>query len=118
MACSVHFSVATLCRHVPRIGANQLCLRPFLVQSPTTISQGLTPLTGIQRSSIQSILSKYNADNLSLEDAKAINQAFKAEGIRPSWGMKVTIEAAGFDTGALKPQGGPEGAGGRIFSTL
>jgi hypothetical protein len=79
---------------------------------------GPTPLTGIQRSSIQSILSKYDADNLSLEDAKAINQAFKAEGIRPSRGMKETIEAAGFDTGALKPQGGPEGAGGRIFSTL
>jgi len=73
---------------------------------------GPPQLSESQRSSVQSTLSKYDAGNLSAEDARAINEAFKAEGIRPSRDLKETIKAAGFDAQALKSQGGPKGAGG------
>ena len=69
--------------------------------------------TGTQRTAVQSILSEYDAENLSSEDAEAINAAFHAEGIRPSAGIKSTIEAEGFDISDLRPSGGPQGGGGR-----
>lgn len=69
-------------------------------------------LTGNQKSAVQSILSEYDAENLSAEDAEAINEAFHAEGIRPSAALRGTIEAEGFDVSDLRPSGGPKGGGG------
>jgi len=72
--------------------------------APQTLSES-------QRSSVQNILSEYSAENLSEEDAQAIRAAFRAEGIRPFAELKSAVEAAGFDVDALKPPGGPHGAG-------
>ncbi len=66
-------------------------------------------LTEDQQSKIQTILSQYDPENVSTEDAKAIFQAFKDAGIKPARGMKEAIEAAGFDAEDLRTKGMPEG---------
>lgn len=69
-------------------------------------------LTSSQKDSVQGILSQYDAKSLTQKDAKAINDAFSAQGIRPSADLKNTIEAAGFDPKALRAANGPpKGAG-------
>jgi hypothetical protein len=78
------------------------------------------PLTDDQKSQVQSILSEYDSDNLTADDAKAIFKAFRKAGINGA-GLKEAIEATGFDAeklrslaGADGPQGpgGPGGPGG------
>jgi len=73
--------------------------------APPTLSES-------QKSSVQGILSGYDAENLSKEDVQAIRAAFRAEGIRPSRDLKNAIEASGFDASELRSKGGPHGAGG------
>ncbi len=75
-------------------------------------------LTDDQKSQVQSILSQYDASNITEADAKGIFQAFKDAGIQPGPGMRETIEAAGFDAEDLRtkagiggPQGGPPPGG-------
>ena len=65
-------------------------------------SQGLTD---DQKNTITEILSQYDPDNVTEEDAKAIFQAFKDAGITPTRGMKEVIEAAGFDAEDLRSKG-------------
>ena len=65
-------------------------------------------LTEDQKQTIQDILSQYDADNVTTEDAKAIFQAFSDAGITPARGMKEAIEAAGFDAEDLRAKGMPE----------
>ena len=65
----------------------------------------MTELTDDQKSTIADILSKYDSDNVSDEDAQAIFQAFKDAGITPAKGMKEAIEAAGFDAEDLRTRG-------------
>jgi hypothetical protein len=67
------------------------------------------PLTEDQQSKIQTILSQYDPENVSTEDAKAIFKAFSDAGIKPARGMKEAIEAAGFDADDLRTKGMPEG---------
>ncbi len=43
------------------------------------------------------ILSNYDPANLTVADAKAINNAFREAGIRRGPGQKTAIESAGFD---------------------
>jgi len=62
-------------------------------------------LTDDQKSTITDILSQYDPENVSEEDAKAIFQAFKDAGITPAKGMKEVIEAAGFDAEDLRSKG-------------
>lgn len=62
-------------------------------------------LTADQTSKIADILSQYDADNVSDDDAKAIFKAFKDAGISPAKGMKEAIEAAGFDAEDLRSKG-------------
>ena len=62
-------------------------------------------LTDDQKSTITDILSQYDPENVSEEDAKAIFQAFKDAGITPAKGMKEVIEAAGFDADDLRSKG-------------
>jgi hypothetical protein len=66
-------------------------------------------LTADQKSQIKSILSQYDPDKVTKEDAKSIFQAFKDAGIKPSPGMKEAIEEAGFDAEDLRAKGKPEG---------
>ncbi len=60
-------------------------------------SQEVQQLTSEQTALVASILSKYNASSLTAEDAKAINNEFRASGIRKGPGQQEAIEAAGFD---------------------
>jgi len=59
------------------------------------------------------ILSQFDPESVTAEDAKAINEAFRAEGIRPSAEVKSLTEAAGFDVEALRSPEGPKGTEGR-----
>lgn len=50
---------------------------------------------------VVAILSQYNPSSLTVEDAKAINNAFREAGIRRGPGQREAIEAAGFDPGKI-----------------
>lgn len=65
-------------------------------------------LTDDQKSQVDSILSQYDKDNLTSEDAKSIFNAFKEAGIGGP-GLRETIEAAGFDAEELRSMAGFEG---------
>lgn len=77
-------------------------------------------LTDEQKTRVQDILSNYDADNITADDAKEIFKKFKEEGITPTKGLKEAIEEAGFDAESLRQQGlgdaqsmqGAMGAGG------
>ena len=68
-------------------------------------SMKMTELTDDQKSTISDILSNYDPDTVTEEDAKEIFQAFKDAGINPAKGMKEAIEAAGFDAEQLRTWG-------------
>lgn len=63
-------------------------------------------LTDEQKTKIEEILSNYDADSITEEDAQAIFEAFKEAGITPCAGMKEAIEAAGFDAEELRTLAG------------
>lgn len=69
--------------------------------------QKASELTDDQKKMIEEILSQYDPENVSEDDAKAIFQAFKDAGIPPAKGMKEAIEAAGFDAEELRSMGMP-----------
>jgi hypothetical protein len=75
----------------------------------SVFSSGMMPkmkeLTEEQTSKIADILSQYDPENVSDEDAKAIFQAFKDAGITPAKGMREAIEAAGFDAEDIRSRG-------------
>ena len=54
-------------------------------------------LSNEQKTRVVSILSQYDSTSLTVEDAKAINNAFREAGIRKGPGQREAIEAAGFD---------------------
>ena len=64
------------------------------------------------KSTVESILSKYDSSSLTTEDIKGIQQALRDAGIRPSRQVRQAIESAGFDPERLRPQGGPDAMGG------
>jgi len=68
------------------------------------------PLTDDQKETVASILSAYDADNLTSDDASAIVEQFKEAGIEPSKSLNSVLSSAGFDgksiaelSGAGKP---------------
>ena len=74
------------------------------------------PLTDEQKKQVASILSNYDAENVTADDAKAIFQAFKEAGINPAPGLREAIEDAGFDAENLRSMAMPKDAqraGGR-----
>lgn len=77
-------------------------------------------LTADMKAKVASILSRYNAASLNAADAKAINNAFRAAGIRRGPGQKEAIEAAGFDPKKISALDPPpdvkEGAGSRSIN--
>ena len=66
-------------------------------------------LTDEQKQTVTDILSNYDAESITEEDAQSIFESFREAGIRPGEGMRETIEAAGFDAGQLRELGRPEG---------
>ena len=64
-------------------------------------------LTDDQKSTIEDILSKYDAENLTTDDAQAIFDEMRDAGISPGSAMKEAVEEAGFDLEPFKPEGGP-----------
>jgi hypothetical protein len=71
------------------------------------------PLTDQQRSTVKSILSRYSPTALTAEDARSINEAFRAAGVRNGPDLRNAIKEAGFDPEALSklapPPGRPNG---------
>jgi len=67
-----------------------------------------------QQDTISSVLSNYDADNLTQNDAKDIVAAFQAAGIQPSSELESAMEKAGFDAqevGTLAGLGSAQGGG-------
>lgn len=65
-------------------------------------------LTEEQQATIQDILSKYDPENITEEDAKEIFQAFSDAGIKPGPGIREAIAAAGFDPEDLRTKADPD----------
>lgn len=86
----------------------------FPARMPEMPSQ--QPFTEDQKATVESILSEYDASDLTSEDATAIHAAFQEAGITPGFGLFQMIEDAGFDAETLReldpsiPAGGPKGA--------
>ena len=69
-----------------------------------------------QKSQIATILSKFEAESLTTEDARIINRAFLEAGFKGGPGLRQAIEEAGFDAETIRkldpppeaPPGGPK----------
>lgn len=78
---------------------------------------GASSVTSEQASAVADLLSDYDAEGLSEEDAQSIVSQIKELGIKPGAGLADTLAASGFDaqdlaeTAGLSPQGGPPGGG-------
>lgn len=79
------------------------------------------PLTAQQKTRVKAILSKHDASSLTAKDARAINEAFRAAGLRNGPGLLEAIQDAGFDPQRIgeldpppdRPVGDRRPAGGR-----
>ena len=70
-------------------------------------------LTDAQKEQVKAILSKYDANTLTADQAKAIHEAFRQAGLRGGPAMADTIKAAGFDPDKLRDLAPPpDRAGG------
>jgi hypothetical protein len=69
------------------------------------------PLTDDQKEQVQSILSDYDSENLTADDAKAIFKKLREAGIQGP-GVREAIEDAGFDAEQVRSLAGNEGPGG------
>ncbi len=69
-------------------------------------------LTDAQKAQVKVILSKYDANVLTAEQAKAIHEAFRQAGLRSGPAMADSIQAAGFDPDKLRDLAPPPGQGG------
>ena len=54
------------------------------------------PLTAEQKAQVKAILAKYDQSSLTAKDARAINDAFRAAGLRNGPGLQDAIREAGF----------------------
>ena len=61
------------------------------------MQQQTSSLTDDQKSTVASILSNYDADNITTSSAQEIFQKLLDAGITPQKGLKEAIESAGFD---------------------
>jgi hypothetical protein len=69
--------------------------------APPPVSQQLEPLTDQQRSTVKSILSRYIPTSLTAEDARSVNEAFRAAGLRNGPALRNAVKDAGFDPEAI-----------------
>jgi phosphatidylethanolamine-binding protein (PEBP) family uncharacterized protein len=72
---------------------------------------GTESLTPEQVNQVKAILSKYNPNTLTAEEAKAIHEAFRQAGLRGGPAMGQAIQAAGFDPDKLRDLAPPPGQG-------
>lgn len=70
------------------------------------MQRGASALTDDQKQQVTDILSQYDPENMTADDAKAIFDSFREAGIQPGAGLKETVEAAGFDLEQFKPEKG------------
>jgi phosphatidylethanolamine-binding protein (PEBP) family uncharacterized protein/Spy/CpxP family protein refolding chaperone len=70
------------------------------------------PLTEVQKQQVKAILSKYDANTFTADQAKAIHEAFRQAGLRGGPAMADTLKAAGFDPDKLRDLAPPPGAVG------
>ena len=70
------------------------------------------PLTDEQKQLVKTILSKYSEASMTAGDARAINEAFRAGGLRAGPGLQEAITAAGFDPRKISALAPPPGRGG------
>lgn len=68
-------------------------------------------LTDTQIEKIKTILSDYDAESVTAEDAKAIHEAFRKARLRGSKAVDEVIEDAGFDAKELRELAPPPGRG-------
>ena len=66
-------------------------------------------LTQEKRETLEEILKKYDATNLSQSDKEALRQEIQEAGIRPGPSLGQALTDAGFDPNALRPSGPPPG---------
>ncbi|NPV87141.1 MAG: hypothetical protein HPY45_14175 [Anaerolineae bacterium] len=71
-------------------------------------------LSDEQKAQVQSILSNYDPDNITQEDAQEIFQQLREAGIPPMRGLKEAIEEAGFDAEKLRQLGMPDQGSGKM----
>ncbi len=71
-------------------------LPPLQTSELGTRSSSRSHSTDVIKAKVQGILANYNADNLTKEDATAINNAFREAGIRKGPAQRQAIIAAGF----------------------
>jgi len=81
----------------------------LLATTPAQPEQGNRPqapgeqqtLTDQQKATVKSILSKYDKSSLTADDARVINDSFRAAGLHAGPGLHDAIEEAGFDPEAI-----------------
>ena len=66
-------------------------------------------LTDAQKDQVKAILSKYDANTLTADQAKAIHEAFRQAGLRGGPALNDTVKAAGFDPDKLRDLAPPPG---------
>ncbi|SNR61416.1 hypothetical protein [Puniceibacterium sediminis] len=71
-----------------------------------------SPLTQNQSTKLAETLSRYDADNLSDDDAKALVTSIRELGIKAGSGLADALGAAGIDAGDLAQKAGIGGPGG------
>ena len=86
----------------------QSVLSSFGFETP----QGSQTLSSSEEESISSILSQYDASNLSEDDAKSIVAALQEEGIEPSKELESIMDEAGFDAQEIGTLAGVGAQGG------
>jgi hypothetical protein len=73
-------------------------------------------LTDDQKQTLEEIVAKYDSENMTGEDTKALFEELKSAGIPPSKDVKETLDAAGFKT-PEKPNGEPPKTEGTELSS-
>ena len=69
-------------------------------------------LTDAQKAQVKGILSKYDANALTAEQAKAIHEAFRQTGLHGGPALNDTVKAVGFDPDKLRDLAPPPGQAG------
>jgi hypothetical protein len=69
-------------------------------------------LTDQQKATVRAILSKYSPSSLTVDDARAIHEAFRAAGLRAGPAMADVMREAGFDPEVLRKLAPPPGRNG------
>ena len=77
-------------------------------QQPDTHAAASVTLTEDQINIVKEILSNYDSDNITVEDALAMNEEFRDAGIRGGHALNDAIESMGFDTKEIRELAPPK----------